>query len=143
MPNITDRDTPREGERRAYGGALGAGAVVVAASLSDLVREVLHGQQDRVGGGLAETTDRGIDHRLAKLGQEALVPRVGLHQLDGFFAADPAGGALPAAFILEEAQHVERGIPRPVLIRQHPDGGSPDEGPVRLQGVEVQGHIIH
>ena len=74
----------------------------VAATGSNLLGEVLHGEADWVGGGLAEAADRGVGHDLGEVLQEVLVPGLGLHQLHRLGAACAAGGALAAAFVLKK-----------------------------------------
>ena len=74
-----------------------------------LILEVLHHQLDRIGRGLPQTTDRGIGHRGAKFGQQGLIPRIRLHQLNRLFTAHTARRALATAFILKEFQHVDGG----------------------------------
>ncbi len=69
---------------------------------------MLDGHADRVWRSLPQTTDRCIHHCLAQLFQQVLVPCVGLHQLDRFLTADTAWRTLATAFILKEAQHVQR-----------------------------------
>src|SRR5690625_1538134 len=116
-------------------------AAPVAAE-TDLFGEVLHGQQDRVRRRLAKTTDGGIHHRAGKLAKERVIPAILADQLYRLLAADPAGRALAAALILEEAQHVERRRLDRVLVRQDHDCVAADEASMRLQRVEIERHII-
>src|SRR6056297_1412732 len=74
-----------------------------------LLGEMLERQADGVRRRLSEAADRGIRHDRAEVLQKFDVPALRLHELHRLLAADPAGGALSAALVLEEAEHVERG----------------------------------
>ena len=48
---------------------------------------------------------------------------------------------MPAAFVLEELQHVQRRVPCAVLVGQNHDGRRADEGAVLLQDIEIERHV--
>ena len=60
------------------------------------------------------------------------------HQRDRLFAADPAGRALAAAFVLEKAQQVERDVGHIVLVGQDHHRVRADEGAVFFQVAEIK-----
>src|SRR6476619_4010053 len=74
--------------------------------LGEFIWEIFQHAQQRVGCRLPEAADRGVAHQGRQLGQERRVPRTALHQLGGLLAADPAGRALAATFVLEEPHQV-------------------------------------
>src|SRR3546814_3759424 len=70
-----------------------------------LLREMLEHGQQRVRRRLTEAADRGVAHRSAEIAQQALVPAVAPHQLDRLLAANAAGRALAAGFVLRSEEH--------------------------------------
>ncbi len=95
----------------------------------------------RVGRRLSEAADGGVGHDLIQVFERGVIPLRSLHELRGLAGADAAGRALAAAFVLEKAHDVERGVAGPVLIAEHDDGCRANEAAMRLQGVEVERHI--
>src|SRR3954462_9707009 len=98
---------------RDYGSPLSRGrqrslSSPLAQRLREIVAEILEYASQRVRRSLSEPADRGIAHCGRELGQQRLIPRSRCHQLDGLLGSSAAGGALAAAFILEEAHQVER-----------------------------------
>src|SRR5208282_556243 len=81
---------------------------------------------------------RGIAHRGRKLLEQLLVPPRALHQLDRLLGADPAGRALAAALVLEEAHEVQSHALHVVFVGENHDGGRADEAAVRLERAEVE-----
>ena len=104
---------------------------------------MFHGHPNGVRRSLAKAANARVAHGVAQFFKQRLIPRVGLHQLDGLFATNAAGRALTAAFILEETQHIERRLARAVLIRKDHNGGRTDEGAERLQRVEIHRNIVY
>src|SRR5262245_47510617 len=76
--------------------------------LAQLLGKILQHAQQWVGRRLAEAADRGVAHSVRELGQQRLIPGAGCHQLGGLLGSRPAGRALAAALVLEEAHQVER-----------------------------------
>src|SRR5262249_39965375 len=56
---------------------------------------------------------------------------------------DPAGRALAAGLVLEEAHQVQRGILHAVLVRQHDDRGRADEAAILLERAEIEWDVGH
>src|SRR6266568_6491075 len=83
----------------------------------DLVAEMLDHAADRIGRRLAEAADRGIGHGLRQFFEQPLVPARRREQSGGFLGADPAGRALAAGFVGEEAHDVQRRVAGPVMLR--------------------------
>src|SRR5262249_35115364 len=75
--------------------------------LRQLLREILQHAQERVRRRLAEPADRGVAHGVRELRQQRLIPGSGCHQRSGLLGSRPAGRALAAALVLEEAHQVE------------------------------------
>jgi len=117
--------------------------MVATAERSNLVREVLDRQPDRIGCRLPQTTDRGIAHRLTKLLQQTLIPGLRLHQLHRFFATHTTRRALTTAFILEEPQHVQRRVAHRILVAENNRRRRPNERPQGLQRVEIHRHVAY
>ena len=92
---------------------------------------------------LAEAADRGVGHgagELLRSGVSQAGRCISLHRLLG---ADPAGRALAAAFVLEEAHQVEgRGL-EVVLVGEHHHGMAADEAALLLELAEVERHVGH
>src|SRR5262245_23908512 len=76
--------------------------------LAQLLGKIFQHAQQRVGRRLAEAADRGVAHGVRELGQQRLIPGAGCHQLGGLLGSRPAGRALAATLVLEEAHQVER-----------------------------------
>src|SRR5258708_24795197 len=74
--------------------------------LCEILGKILKDAQQRIWGCLTETADRGIPHGGGQLLEQALVPRSARHQFRGLLGPHPAGRALAAAFVLEEAHQV-------------------------------------
>src|SRR5947209_1832519 len=79
-------------------------------SSRDFLREVLDDGESRIRRRLAEPADGRIHHRLRQLGQERLVPRGTLHELERLDGSDATGRALTAGFPGKESHEVARGI---------------------------------
>src|SRR5439155_4827142 len=98
--------------------------------LRHLFREILQHAQQRVGRRLAEPADRGIAHGVGELRQQRLVPGPGCHQRGGLLGAGPAGRALAATLVLEEAHQVERHGFHIVLVGENDNRVRPHEAAV-------------
>ena len=103
-----------------------------------LAGEVFQDSDEGVGSRLAEAANRGVAHGVRQFCQQTCIPRPLRHQLDRLLAADPAGRALAAGFILEEPEQVQGHGPHRIAIRQDDDGMGADKAAVLLQGSEVE-----
>ena len=97
----------------------------------------------RVGCRLAEAADGGIAHDLAEVGVQIGIPVAGGHQLDGFFRAVAAGGALATALVLEEAHEVQGHSFHIVLVGQDHNRMAAHEAAVLLELAKIEGNVGH
>src|SRR5450432_1275590 len=111
--------------------------------LCEIVGEILKYAQKRIWGRLAETADRGILHGGGQLLEQALVPRSAGHELRGLLGPHPAGRALAAALVLEEAHQVQGHRLHVILLRQDDNRMRPNEAAVRLERTEIERNIRH
>src|SRR5690349_3630266 len=86
---------------------------------SYLVPEMLRHAADRIRRRLPEAADRGVGHRDRQVLEELAIPLRRLHQVGGLHGAGAARRALAARLVGEELHHVERGIARAVVLREH------------------------
>src|ERR1044072_8253417 len=74
--------------------------------LAEKLREVTHHAHERIRRGLPQVAEGGVAQRLRELVEQRAVPDWSLHEHARLLRADPAGRALAAAFVLEEAHQV-------------------------------------
>src|SRR6266851_2672785 len=85
----------------------------------EIVGKILQDAKKRIWGRLAEAADRRIAHGGRELIEQAFVPRSIRHQLRRLLGPDPAGRALAAALVLEEAHQVQRHRLHVVMLGQN------------------------
>ena len=109
-----------------------------AASRRSSSGKYLHDRQQRVRRRLARARRSRRRASPAPARRAAPGPSRPLHQPTRLLRADPAGRALAAALVLEEAHQVERRASHVVLVREHHDRGRADEAAVLLQRAEIE-----